>query len=238
MTTTTADGGLPVPAGMRRAAAELARLYAPGYPPTHPHAGADSERASVGDPGHCEVCAILGHVAAHPDYGCGDVQCTSDHDEPVTAELADSFRRAAERASRPVAGRLFVPGKPITQGSKDYKGRNTRGKAILVESADGLAEWRQRIAWAGHGHGWRPYDGPCSVDLEFVVPRPVSTPKRRTPPAIRKPDVDKLLRAVLDALTGVAWTDDARVIDTRARKRLAELDETPGVYIAITRLEV
>lgn len=132
------------------------------------------------------------------------------------------------------AGRLFVPGHPITQGSKDYKGKNARGKAILVESADGLAEWRQRIAWAGHGHGWRPYDGPCSVDLEFVLRRPVSTPKRRTPPAIRKPDVDKLLRAVLDALTGVAWTDDARVIDARSRKRLAELGETPGVWIAIT----
>lgn len=51
-----------------------------------------------------------------------------------------------------VGERLFVPGKPITQGSKDYKGKNARGKAVLVESADGLAEWRQRIAWAGHRH--------------------------------------------------------------------------------------
>lgn len=71
-----------------------------------------------------------------------------------------------------------------------------------------------------------------------MLPRPVRTPKSRTPPAIKKPDGDKLLRAVLDALTGVAWVDDSQVTDARARKRLAELDAPPGVYIAITRLEV
>ncbi len=48
-------------------------------PPTHPHAGMDSERASVGLPGHCEPCAIVGHVEAHPDFGCGDVHCNVGH---------------------------------------------------------------------------------------------------------------------------------------------------------------
>lgn len=136
-----------------------------------------------------------------------------------------------------IGERLFVPGEPVPQGSKDYKGHR-RGRAVLVESAAGLHDWRARIAWAAHECGWRPADAPFAVDCEFVLPRPLHTPKSRTPPAIRRPDVDKLLRAVLDALTGVAWTDDARVTDTRARKRLAELGEAPGVYIAIKRLEV
>lgn len=138
----------------------------------------------------------------------------------------------------PVGDRLFVPGAPVPQGSKSYKGKNRAGRAILVESAIGLHPWRERIAWAAHEYGWRPADGPFAVDCEFVLPRPVRTPKSRTPPAIKKPDGDKLLRAVLDALTGVAWVDDSQVTDARARKRLAELDAPPGVYIAITRLEV
>lgn len=41
--------------------------------------GSNPERESVGDPGHCEVCAQYGHVAAHPDHGCGDVGCHSSH---------------------------------------------------------------------------------------------------------------------------------------------------------------
>jgi hypothetical protein len=49
------------------------------YPPTHPFAGSDPARAGVGLPGHCEPCAVVGHVAAHPDYGCGDVHCRADH---------------------------------------------------------------------------------------------------------------------------------------------------------------
>jgi hypothetical protein len=49
------------------------------FPPTHRLAGDNSERASVGLPGHCWVCAVVGHPVAHPEYGCGDVRCNVDH---------------------------------------------------------------------------------------------------------------------------------------------------------------
>lgn len=45
--------------------------------------GSNSERQSVGLPGHCDACAERGHVDAHPDLGCSDVGCTSVHPEPV-----------------------------------------------------------------------------------------------------------------------------------------------------------
>lgn len=41
--------------------------------------GSNAERQSVGDPGHCEDCVSVGHVMAHPNLGCGDVGCHSDH---------------------------------------------------------------------------------------------------------------------------------------------------------------
>lgn len=50
-------------------------------PPTHRHAGSDSERQRVGLPGHCKECAAIGHLAAHPDLGCGDVGCGNAHDD-------------------------------------------------------------------------------------------------------------------------------------------------------------
>lgn len=45
--------------------------------------GSNTERQSVGLPGHCDACADLGHVDAHPDLGCSDVGCASAHPEPV-----------------------------------------------------------------------------------------------------------------------------------------------------------
>lgn len=53
-------------------------------PTTHDYAGSNSDRQSIGLPGHCEVCAQHGHVVAHPEYGCGDVGCASPH--PVADE--------------------------------------------------------------------------------------------------------------------------------------------------------
>lgn len=54
------------------------------------------------------------------------------------------------------------------------------------------------------------------------------------PPAIKKPDTDKLIRAVCDAFTGTVWHDDAQVIDIHASKRLAEPDERPGAAFYVT----
>lgn len=78
-----AYNGLHVPAQVEHDTdafvAEYLRTHDRFFPPTHEHAGHDSERAGVGLPGHCGYCAIVGHVVAHPDFGCTDVRCTVDH---------------------------------------------------------------------------------------------------------------------------------------------------------------
>jgi len=66
-----------------------------------------------------------------------------------------------------------------------------------------------------------------------VLPRPKSAPKTKTPAAVKRPDVGKCARAILDAITGVVIVDDAQVTDLHATKRLAELGEPPGVRITV-----
>ncbi len=127
---------------------------------------------------------------------------------------------------------VFVAGKPISQGSK------TRTKFGMRESSKDLAPWRARLTFEArqaYGVARAPIARtvPVQMDLHFVMPRPASTPKRSTPPAIRMPDLDKCIRAVGDALTGVAFMDDAQVTQITASKRIAEIDEGPGVRIRI-----
>ena len=55
--------------------------------------------------------------------------------------------------------------------------------------------------------------GNVSVVYGFVRPRGC----KRAVPCVR-PDVDKLDRALLDALTGVAYDDDGQVIGMSSRK--------------------
>lgn len=57
----------------------MSRTWSTTPPSTHPLAGSNKERQEVGDPGHCERCAEVGHVRAHRSLGCGDVGCTSAH---------------------------------------------------------------------------------------------------------------------------------------------------------------
>lgn len=130
--------------------------------------------------------------------------------------------------------RLFVPGDPAPQGSKRHVGGGR-----MIESSKAVGPWRERVALSAHAAGVRMLTGPVCVGLEFVRSRPASTPKSRTPAAVKKPDLDKLVRAILDALTGIAYADDSQVTEIYASKRLAEIGETPGVRLTIngTRAE-
>lgn len=125
----------------------------------------------------------------------------------------------------------FVAGRAAPQGSKRHV-----GGGVLVESSKAVGPWRTLVAWhVAQVFTDPPLDGPIAVEVDFVMPRPAATPKRRTPPATKKPDVDKLARAILDALTGVVWRDDSQIVDMHVTKRLAGLDEQPGAHIRIGR---
>ena len=123
-----------------------------------------------------------------------------------------------------------VPGKPAPQGSKRHVGRG-----MMVESSKELGPWRERVALCAHNAmcGRSLLDGAVRVRLDLTLPRPKSAPKRSTPPAVKRPDVDKLARAILDAITGIIVRDDSQIVDLHATKRLAELGETPGVAITV-----
>lgn len=75
----TRDSDLPIPADVATLAGRITDDHNGFYPPTHDHAGHNSDRQSIGLPGHCWACAVVGHVIAHPDFGCGDVRCDVDH---------------------------------------------------------------------------------------------------------------------------------------------------------------
>lgn len=130
---------------------------------------------------------------------------------------------------------FWVPGLPQPQGSK--RGFVTpSGKVSMVESAAGVKPWRSDVkVFAAEAMIGRPLmSGPVFLHCDFVMKRPVSTPKTRpTPPAIKKPDLDKLLRAIGDALKGTVYAEDSMIVEMVGTKRIAEEGEQPGVQIGV-----
>ena len=128
---------------------------------------------------------------------------------------------------------LIVPVAPVAKArprfTVDAKGRT---RAVTTE---GTREAEDTI-----GHYWRAQYGarkpwPRDVALQVVVTVYLAKPKgsARAAPTVR-PDWDNFGKLASDALTGLAWTDDAQVTDGRVIKRY---DARPRWEIRIREVE-
>ncbi len=75
----------------------------------------------------------------------------------------------------------------------------------------------------------KPMTVPISVNLQFTLPRPKSLPKKIIHHT-KKPDIDNLIKAVLDAMNGIIYKDDSQICELGAIKIYGE---NLGVIISI-----
>ena len=126
----------------------------------------------------------------------------------------------------PQALAFEVRGVPAPQGST--RGFVVGGKVRITTANRGLAVWRRLVSDVAQQHAPNPlWEGPLAVTLLFHLPEPQRLPRRRRAWPDRRPDLDKLCRACLDSLTGIAWRDDAQVVRLEASKDYG----APGVMI-------
>lgn len=158
---------------------------------------------------------------------------------------------------------VTVLGKPITQGSKtrtrwgmrDDNGERLRPwreavKAAALDAMDGVgtADPIHTAEAVGHARGatgmvsavpWSRLEGPVLVDVSFWFDPPKSGPKwRRLWPITRSSgDVDKLVRAVFDALVDAGvMRDDSQVVTLTARK--AHVGDVGSLHVPGAHIEV
>lgn len=92
------------------------------------------------------------------------------------------------------------------------------GRIVTKTDSQTLGGWTQAVKWAAKGAGVRVVakPGAVAVSVRFQFVKPQSALKREHHTV--KPDVDKTLRACLDALTGIAYEDDSQVVMVAASK--------------------
>ena len=118
---------------------------------------------------------------------------------------------------------FIVYGRPEPQGSS--RAFVIAGRAHITSANKKLKPYRQEVAGAaivardaaGVCGVFAPKHVPVFAEFRFYFERPPSIPKRRVQHVV-KPDIDKLVRASLDAITGILLCDDAQVVELIAKK--------------------
>lgn len=126
--------------------------------------------------------------------------------------------------------RFSVEGRPVPQGSMTASyNRKTGVSHVHHVQGAALAQWRAAIRLAASEAGATVSVAPVAITITFGMPRPKTHLVLRggryvvrerylsAMPAVA-PDIDKLTRAVLDALSGVCYADDAQVVSIHAQK--------------------
>lgn len=155
------------------------------------------------------------------------------------------------------AVRFTVIGEAEPQGSakgfavpvKDRAGRRLidprtglpKMRVVITSDNPKLKAWRTTVAravQAALGGVVMEFSGGFSVEATFLVKPPQHIPADRGGLPIVRDDLDKLVRGLLDAITGILWRDDGQVVDLVARKRYAPAGTLPRVDVTITPIAV
>lgn len=140
---------------------------------------------------------------------------------------------------------FVVQGKPIAQPrprATTRRGGARRGGIRMIQADDDHAihAYKQHVALFGRrAKPGGPLFEKLRVDLVFVLPaigKPPKEPRPRSWAGVR-PDLDNLVKAVLDALNGVLWLDDAQVVLLSAAKHRAADGEGPSTSVRVQPVE-
>lgn len=135
--------------------------------------------------------------------------------------------------------RFVVPAVPVAQPRPRVVTFNGKARAVSAPQRHPVTAFKAtcRLA-AAEAYQGPPLDGPLSLSVVFVLPRPARlTRKRGDNPRVphdRRPDADNLLKALKDSLGGVVWRDDAQVHACVVFKWYAACGEAPHVEVEVT----
>lgn len=143
---------------------------------------------------------------------------------------------------------IIIPGEPVAQGrprattvggharvydpklSRSWKG------AARVAMQEGLNHWLEKAG----PMGWN-LSPPMEVTIWAFFTCPKSRwLKSRPRPAIwrnQKPDIENVVKAVLDAGTGVLWLDDRQIVSLHTYKVTGEQEQAPGIILCVKEMD-
>lgn len=135
---------------------------------------------------------------------------------------------------------IYVPSLPVPQPRPTVSTRG--GFARAYTKADSpVHAFKAAVKLAAHNaYKGPPLSGPLWLAIECVFKRPKDMIWKTKPmPRVRhwkRPDRDNVEKAVMDALGGLLWNDDAQVCDGPITKWIASGYEQPHVLLTLREI--
>lgn len=119
--------------------------------------------------------------------------------------------------------KIMVPGEPVAQGRPRFNSYTKRAHDPAKSR-----KYKELVGYYAMRH--KPnelFDCALAVEIDIFRSPPQSISKvkknslslkNETLTPVTKPDVDNYAKGIKDALNGVIWTDDSKVVDLRVRK--------------------
>jgi len=98
-------------------------------------------------------------------------------------------------------------------------------------------KWKNGLKLLAKSKIKKQIEGEVYLQIEFFYEIPKSWTKKKKENAkwhTSKPDIDNLIKSVMDSLNGIAFKDDSQVVMIQARKQYATIN---GVKIEIKELK-
>lgn len=125
---------------------------------------------------------------------------------------------------------------PLMKDGKPVLGKGGRPVVVIQNANKNTKQWQTLVALASQEH--RPeklFSEAVVLRLRFFFTRPKSISVKKRPNHTVKPDLDKLIRCVGDALKGKIYAEDALIVSIEATK---EYGDPPRVEISVSEVTV
>ena len=135
-----------------------------------------------------------------------------------------------------------IPGSPIGQGRPKFSTINGHAVAYDPEKSRNYKAYVKLLATqAMKEQGFTMIDGPCCLDINAYFEVPKSKSKKFKERALlglerptKKPDIDNIVKALQDALNGLAYKDDSSIVFLSVAKCYSEV---PRVEVILREIE-
>lgn len=133
---------------------------------------------------------------------------------------------------------FFVPGK--VQGKARPRFSHRSG---TVYTPGKTKSYERQIAEAYEAQSGPCFEGAVMVIIEavFSIPKSWTRAKKAEAAAGKlapgKPDIDNILKVVLDGLNGIAYEDDQQVVMTQCKKVYADTTRPAGLQVHVLQMD-
>lgn len=108
-----------------------------------------------------------------------------------------------------------VPGRCVPAPRMTYRGK--RSPKVLR-----YMSYRHDVAWAAKAAKVPRFDGPVTVKMDIYLLK-----------YGKEGDIDNMQKTILDALNGIAWSDDRQVFEVHARKHYVTMPKNERVTVEV-----